>query len=230
MLSKQVTTSQSVTTCQCARRSFATSASTRRSSTASSSSSTTTSTRSSKPRKESSADLLRSLTHSSSTNTSTTTTHTAQLGALMSNVSSTHDAMLDTMPEADAGSPLTNLFRPSPGRIIQRPTISPGHLSPQHLLKPLNQLPKSNLQKAFPLGPPTQQSLLTDPFLKSNLNPLKQGHLNVLIKNEFVTSMGKIRSRGQTQLQRSSQRKVAKSIRRARSMGIMPMFGVQTKR
>ncbi|GAA5859626.1 hypothetical protein JCM1840_006379 [Sporobolomyces johnsonii] len=102
--------------------------------------------------------------------------------------------------------------------------ISPQHLAPQHLLTPY--LPRPNFSLAFPLGPPTAYGPTHDPFVRYGLDPLKDSPLNPFWKAEFTTTMGKIKSRGKTGLQRKSQRRVAKAIRRARSMGIIPTFGV----
>lgn len=43
--------------------------------------------------------------------------------------------------------------------------------------------------------------------------------MNPLVLNRFVTSLGKIKGRGMTGLQRSSQRKMGKAVRRARVSG-----------
>lgn len=42
--------------------------------------------------------------------------------------------------------------------------------------------------------------------------------------SDFVTDMGMIKNRGATGLTRKNQRMVAKAIKRARNMGILPMF------
>jgi hypothetical protein len=46
----------------------------------------------------------------------------------------------------------------------------------------------------------------------------------------FLSEMGRIKSRFQTGLSAKSQRKVAKAIRRARAMGIMPIHSRPTPR
>ncbi|CEQ42111.1 SPOSA6832_03889, partial [Sporobolomyces salmonicolor] len=102
--------------------------------------------------------------------------------------------------------------------------ISPQHLAPQHLLTPY--LPRPNFSLAYPLGPPTSYGPTHDPFVRYGLDPLEASPLNPFWKAEFTTTMGKIKSRGKTGLQRKSQRRVGKAIRRARSMGIIPTFGV----
>jgi len=93
--------------------------------------------------------------------------------------------------------------------------ISPQHLSPQHLLTPY--LPRPNFSLAHPLGPPTSFGPTHDPFVRYGLDPLKDlSAMNPFWKAEFCTTMGKIKPRGKTGLQRKSQRRVGKSIRRAR--------------
>lgn len=92
--------------------------------------------------------------------------------------------------------------------------ISPQHLSPRHLLIPY--LPRPNFSQAHPLGPPVSFGPTHDPFVRYGLDPLKQGTLNPFWKAEFCSTMGKIKPRGKTGLQRKSQRRVGKAIRRAR--------------
>lgn len=114
----------------------------------------------------------------------------------------------------DAGSLLKNIGREA--------TISPYHLSPTHLLKPHLQRPDFTL--AYPLGPPTSAAKSLDVFSRLELDPL-DSPLNPYLRIEFCTAMGKIKSRGKTGLQRSNQRKMGKAVRRARSMGVVAVFG-----
>lgn len=110
-------------------------------------------------------------------------------------------------PLLDQSSVLQHLRR---GQVI-----SPQHLSPQHLLTPY--LPRPNFSLAHPLGPPTAFGPTHDPFVRYGLDPLKDlSAMNSFWKAEFCTTMGKIKPRGKTGLQRKSQRRVGKSIRRAR--------------
>lgn len=55
-----------------------------------------------------------------------------------------------------------------------------------------------------------------DPFLRYNIDPLADASLNPAILAEYVTTMGMIKPRGKTGLQKRSQRKIAKAIKRAR--------------
>ncbi|PWY92950.1 actin cortical patch component [Aspergillus heteromorphus CBS 117.55] len=61
----------------------------------------------------------------------------------------------------------------------------------------------------------------TDAFDALNLNPLEQ-YKNFSIMSEYITPMGRIRHRNSTGLRPVNQRKMAKAIRRAIGIGIMP--------
>lgn len=123
--------------------------------------------------------------------------------------------------------------------------VGPRTLSPNYLLTPF--LPRPDLTKAYPLGPPTSAARKMDPFIALGISPL-DSPMNPFLRAEFCTSMGKIKSRGKTGLQRGTQRKMGKAVRRARvsfslfvsvleawelmhvvplqSMGLVPMFGI----
>ncbi|GAA5826933.1 hypothetical protein JCM11251_002167 [Rhodosporidiobolus azoricus] len=121
-------------------------------------------------------------------------------------------------PESESTS--TILRHLSPNQVI-----SPQNLLPESLLVPY--APRPDFSRAYPLGPPTEYGATHDPFVRYGIDPLdpSKGAMNSFIPSQYVTSMGKVKSRGQTQLQRKSQRKIGKAIRRARSMGIIPTFG-----
>lgn len=80
------------------------------------------------------------------------------------------------------------------------------------------------------LGPNRKKALQTDYFLNvptpdgKGINPLNE-YLNPELLSHFVTNMGKIMGRSQTQLTWKNQRRLGKAIRRARAMGLMPYFG-----
>ncbi|GAA5845019.1 hypothetical protein JCM3766R1_004850 [Sporobolomyces carnicolor] len=135
--------------------------------------------------------------------------------------------LLDILEEASTQS--TPEQGPDQSSILQHlkpgQVTSPQHLSPRHLLTPY--LARPNFALAYPLGPPTEFRHTHDPFARYGLDPLRDvSSLNPFWKAEFCTTMGKIKPRGKTGLQRKSQRRVGKSIRRARSMGLVPTFGV----
>lgn len=104
--------------------------------------------------------------------------------------------------------------------------ISPQQLSPRHLLQPYPSRP--DFSQAFPLGPPTAYAHTHDPFIRYGLDPLEDAQLNPSLLSEFVTSMGKIKPRGKTGLQRKTQRKVGKAIRRARVSMEFPTWSAAT--
>jgi ribosomal protein S18 len=97
--------------------------------------------------------------------------------------------------------------------LSENSVISPRSLSPNYLLTPY--LPRPDLSRAFPLGPPTTEKYTLDPFLTTGISPMASP-MNPYLRAEFCTSMGKIKSRGKTQLQRRSQRALGKAVRRAR--------------
>ncbi|KAI5481795.1 hypothetical protein MNV49_000072 [Pseudohyphozyma bogoriensis] len=100
--------------------------------------------------------------------------------------------------------------------------ISPGHLTPKYLLNP--RLPRPDYTLAHPLGPPVSAATKHDPFARLEISPL-DSPMNPFLRSEFVTSMGKIKGRGKTGLQRGNQRKMGKAVRRARAMGVIPAVG-----
>lgn len=80
------------------------------------------------------------------------------------------------------------------------------------------------------LGPNRRKALKTDYFLNvptpdgKGINPLNE-YLNPELLSHFVTNMGKIMGRSQTQLTWKNQRRLGKAVRRARAMGLIPYFG-----
>ncbi|KAL2003242.1 hypothetical protein VTN02DRAFT_4555 [Thermoascus thermophilus] len=61
----------------------------------------------------------------------------------------------------------------------------------------------------------------TDAFDTLNMNPLDQ-YKNFAIMSEYMTPMGRIKHSSQTGLRPVNQRKIAKAIRRAIGLGLMP--------
>ncbi|XHG08120.1 hypothetical protein AWENTII_011239 [Aspergillus wentii] len=66
-----------------------------------------------------------------------------------------------------------------------------------------------------------RQSPPTDAFDALNMNPLDL-YKNFSIMSEYMTLMGRIKHRNQTGLRPVNQRKIAKAIRRAIGLGLMP--------
>lgn len=73
------------------------------------------------------------------------------------------------------------------------------------------------------LGPDARESRKTDLFYQLDIDPLAECENSALL-SEFVTEMGRIKSRNQTKLTWRNQRRVGKAIRRAKMMGIIPML------
>lgn len=89
--------------------------------------------------------------------------------------------------------------------------------------------------RKFPiLGPSAAVAKKIDILHRLKLRP---GHVslhddsykNPVLLSEYVSEMGKIMGRKNTQLTRRSQREVGKAIRRARSMGLMPVMSKNAK-
>ncbi|KAI0698557.1 ribosomal protein S18 [Cerioporus squamosus] len=73
------------------------------------------------------------------------------------------------------------------------------------------------------LGPDAATSKELDVFYQRNLDPLKECR-NTSLLSRFVTAMGKIRGRSETNLTWKNQRRMGKAIRRAKMMGIIPVL------
>lgn len=72
-------------------------------------------------------------------------------------------------------------------------------------------------------GPKKALAVQGDVFHQFDINPLHEIHNRVLLR-EFVSELGRIMPRDQTRLTWKSQRKVGQAIRRAKAMGIIPVF------
>ncbi|KAI9001120.1 hypothetical protein BD414DRAFT_526416 [Trametes punicea] len=73
------------------------------------------------------------------------------------------------------------------------------------------------------LGPDAATSRYLDIFHQMNIDPLNECR-NSMLMSSFVTSMGKIKGRNETNLTWKNQRKLGKAIRRAKMMGIIPVL------
>ncbi|KLO11262.1 hypothetical protein SCHPADRAFT_942244 [Schizopora paradoxa] len=94
--------------------------------------------------------------------------------------------------------------------------IRPIDLSKQFMQKrPRPRLPRE--------GPGRKDALLTDPFLRFGIDPRHECENGTLLR-DYVSDMGKILPRAQTGLSQRSQRLMGKAIKRAKMMGIIPMF------
>lgn len=107
-------------------------------------------------------------------------------------------------------------------KIPQGSFITPRALAPEKLLNPYPA--KARFDLAYPLGPPTTETKTHDPFAFLALDP-RISPMNPFLRTDYCTSMGKIQGRGKTGLGRASQRSVGKAVRRARSMGVIAVWG-----
>ena len=78
-------------------------------------------------------------------------------------------------------------------------------------------------RKPDPFGPGRAQSEAKDAFVQLDIDPLHES-TNARMLAHFVTDMGRIRKRALTGLTWRSQRRMAKAVRRAKMMGIMPIL------
>ncbi|SAM80205.1 related to 30s ribosomal protein s18 [Ustilago bromivora] len=79
------------------------------------------------------------------------------------------------------------------------------------------------------LGPTKKEAMSQDLIYQNGLNPAKASlnddtYKNAAILANYVSEMGKILPRSSTGLTRKSQRQVGKAVRRARSMGLLPVM------
>lgn len=73
------------------------------------------------------------------------------------------------------------------------------------------------------LGPSKAESRRQDAFYQLGIDPLYEAQNSSLLSH-FVTEMGRIQTRAETGLTWKTQRRLGKAIRRAKKMGIMPVF------
>lgn len=95
---------------------------------------------------------------------------------------------------------------------------NPNHLSREHRIKHTERR-----RKEPTMGPGRKLAQSIDVFRKLNIDPLDEFRNDLLLKS-FVSEMGKINSRAKTGLTWRSQRRMGKAIRRARAMGIIPLW------
>lgn len=73
------------------------------------------------------------------------------------------------------------------------------------------------------LGPRQSVAKAQDPFYITRTNPIDHA-LNPNFVLSFVNPLGRIKKRQETGLMRRTQRKVDKMVKRARGMGVIPVF------
>lgn len=97
--------------------------------------------------------------------------------------------------------------------------ISFQHLRPVDLRKDFRT--KRPRPRRLREGPGRKDALLTDPFLRFNIDPRHECE-NAELMSEYVSELGKILPRSQTRLSHRTQRLLTKAIKRSKLMGIIP--------
>jgi small subunit ribosomal protein S18 len=87
---------------------------------------------------------------------------------------------------------------------------------------------KNSIRKRPYLGPSAKISRRKDVFHQLGIDPLQES-LNPALLSHFVTDMGRVMGRAETQLTWRSQRRLSKAIRRAKMMGIIPLHSKKTR-
>src|SRR5882762_7224095 len=76
--------------------------------------------------------------------------------------------------------------------------------------------------KPWDLGPPNNAARRSDVFHQMEIDPVNECMNSRLLLN-YMTFMGRIKKRAETKLTMRSQKRVAKAIKRAKMMGIIPI-------
>lgn len=113
---------------------------------------------------------------------------------------------------------LPNTLLEEPKNFAANTFANPNHLSREHRIKHTERR-----RKEPTMGPGRKLAQSIDVFRKLNIDPLDEFRNDLLLKS-FVSEMGKINSRAKTGLTWRSQRRMGKAIRRARAMGIIPLW------
>lgn len=153
-------------------------------------------------------------------------------------LSSSIEKLARSRASASSSSPLSatgavhNPRSPSPTR--ERQTVSGRAFMNGHYYNPTTLSYDAITQRpnrlARPLLGPTKKEAVQQDLI--HINGLKPGkpslhddsYKNAAILANYVTEMGKIMPRASTGLTRKSQRMVGKAVRRARSMGLLPVM------
>jgi len=75
--------------------------------------------------------------------------------------------------------------------------------------------------KKWDLGLPTRKARYNDVFYQLGIDPVDEC-MNTTLLSHFVSRMGRVQRRAETELTMRSQRRLAKAIKRAKMMGILP--------
>ncbi|KAI0053022.1 hypothetical protein FA95DRAFT_1552910 [Auriscalpium vulgare] len=83
--------------------------------------------------------------------------------------------------------------------------------------------PPTYRRKRWALGPSSPVSRAQDAFHQLNVDPLVEA-TNPLLMTDFVTVMGKTKSRAENKVTWRTQRRITKAVRRAKMMGVVPIL------
>ncbi|KAK7695965.1 hypothetical protein QCA50_000604 [Cerrena zonata] len=121
-------------------------------------------------------------------------------------------------PSTGPRAPLMNLHIPE---MVKRRFIKPSDLGfeARTVLRHPSKRPL--------LGPSVKESKRRDLFHQLGIDPLHES-FNSSLLSSYVTGMGKIKGRSETGLTWKSQRRLGKSIRRAKMIGIIPILCKRT--
>ncbi|KAH7343941.1 ribosomal protein S18 [Rhizoctonia solani] len=116
-----------------------------------------------------------------------------------------------------------------PSTLLEKPkSIHPNQFTSPHEFTREHRIARSQQRRKDPtLGPSRKHAQAIDAFRKLDIDPLDE-FKNPLLLKAFVTEMGKIHSRAKTGLTWRSQRRVGKAIRRARALGLIPLWNTPT--
>ncbi|KAJ1027484.1 hypothetical protein NDA18_003490 [Ustilago nuda] len=155
-----------------------------------------------------------------------------RLAALRSSTSSSASASASTTASTTAFSihnPRSSTPSPSTRQTVSGRAFMNGHYYNPSTLS-LNSITQRAPRLARPLlGPTKKEAMSQDPIYQNGLNPAKASlnddtYKNAAILANYVSEMGKILPRSSTGLTRKSQRQVGKAVRRARSIGLLPVM------
>ncbi|OCH92897.1 hypothetical protein OBBRIDRAFT_772523 [Obba rivulosa] len=85
------------------------------------------------------------------------------------------------------------------------------------------QTQKKRFHKPYAVGPDRADAERLDIFHQLEMDPLAEC-MNSSLLSYFVTDMGRMKTRAETNLTWRNQRRLGKAIRRAKKMGIIPFF------
>ncbi|SPO23055.1 related to 30s ribosomal protein s18 [Ustilago trichophora] len=133
-----------------------------------------------------------------------------------------------------SGSGIVHNPRSSSSRVTQRQTVSGRAFMNGHYYNPstlsYDSITSRPARLSRPLlGPKKSDAIKQDLIHQNGLNPGKpslhdDSYKNAAILANYVSEMGKILGRSSSGLTRKSQRAVGKAVRRARSMGLLPVM------